>query len=176
MHYGVSDVDKIETPQCSCYYQSEEMGGNARSTVGTATDIYSSLRLLFSRLGKPFAGYSSVFSFNNPQGMCLTCEGLGYINEINIDLLVDKNRSLNEGAILFPTFQPRGYRWLRYAHSGYFDNDKKIRDYSKEELELLLYSEEHNLKGLRRNGVKQCCIRVFYRESGMISEKGFQGV
>lgn len=146
LHYGVSDVDKIEHLNVPVIINQKRLGGNARSTVGTATDIYASLRLLFSRIGKPFVGYSNVFSFNNPQGMCQTCEGLGYVNEININLLVDKNKSLNEGAIQFPTFQPGGYRWLRYANSGYFDNNKKIKDYSKEELELLLYSEEHKPK------------------------------
>lgn len=38
---------------------------NARSTVGTYTDIYALLRLLFSRVGKPFVGYSDTFSFNH---------------------------------------------------------------------------------------------------------------
>ena len=142
-HLGIADVDKIEHLNVPVIINQKRLGGNARSTVGTATDISASLRLLFSRMGKPFVGYSNVFSFNHPQGMCPVCEGLGFTQTINIDHLIDKNKSLNEGAILFPTFQPGGYRWMRYVHSGYFDSDKKLKDYTKKEWDLLLYADEH---------------------------------
>ena len=55
---------------------------NSRSTVGTYTDIYALMRLLFSRVGKPFVGYSDSFSFNHPQGSCPRCSGLGEIREL----------------------------------------------------------------------------------------------
>ncbi|MFD2164535.1 excinuclease ABC subunit UvrA [Paradesertivirga mongoliensis] len=142
-HYGVPDVDKIEHLNVPVIISQKRLGGNARSTVGTATDIYTSLRLLFSRIGQPFVGYSGVFSFNHPQGMCPACEGLGFVSKINTKELLDENKSLNEGAILFPTFQPGGYRWLRYVNSGYFDADKKLRDFSKTEWDLLLNADEH---------------------------------
>lgn len=145
-HIGVADVDKIEHLNVPIIINQKRLGGNARSTVGTATDIYASLRLLFSRIGKPFVGYSSVFSFNNPQGMCPACQGLGYTSSIDMEALFDKNKSLNEGAILFPTFQPHGYRWTRYTNSGYFDNDKKLKDYSEKEWDLLLHAPEHKPK------------------------------
>ncbi|WP_316790481.1 excinuclease ABC subunit UvrA [Pedobacter frigoris] len=143
MHFGVADVDKIEHLNVPVIINQKRLGGNARSTVGTATDIYASLRLLFSRIGKPFVGYSNVFSFNHPQGMCPACQGLGYQQSINVDRLIDKDKSLNEGAVLFPTFQPGGYRWLRYVKSGYFDANKKIKDYTSKEWDLLLHSDEH---------------------------------
>lgn len=142
-HFGAADVDRIEHLNVPVIIGQKRLGGNARSTVGTATDIYASLRLLFSRMGEPFVGYSGVFSFNHPQGMCPTCEGLGFVSTIDTGQLLDKNRSLNEGAILFPTFQPGGYRWIRYAHSGYFDPDKKLKDFTSEEWEMLLNAEEH---------------------------------
>jgi excinuclease UvrABC ATPase subunit len=145
-HIGVADVDKIEHLNVPVIINQKRLGGNARSTVGTATDVYASLRLLFSRIGQPFVGYSNVFSFNNPQGMCHTCQGLGYTSRIDVERLIDKTKSLNEGAIRFPTFQPGGYRWIRYAHSGYFDNDKKLAAYSDKEWDLLLHSPEHKPK------------------------------
>ncbi|WP_027624576.1 ATP-binding cassette domain-containing protein [Clostridium lundense] len=138
-HYGQPNVDAIENLSVAIIIDQKRIGGNARSTVGTITDIYSLLRLLFSRIGKPFVGYSDVFSFNNPQGMCPECEGLGKIDTININQLLDRNKSLNEGAILFPTFEPGGWRLKRYVHSGFFDNDKKIKDFTEEEMELLLH-------------------------------------
>lgn len=142
-HYGIPDVDKIDNLNVPIIINQKRLGGNARSTVGTSADVYAALRLLFSRMGKPFVGYSNVFSFNNPQGMCLECEGLGFIQTVNITTLIDKNKSLNEGAIRFPTFQPGGWRLTRYTLSGYFDNDKKLKDFTDKEWEILLYSEEH---------------------------------
>jgi excinuclease UvrABC ATPase subunit len=141
-HYGQPNVDTIENLSVAIIIDQKRIGGNARSTVGTITDIYSLLRLLFSRIGIPFVGYSDVFSFNNPQGMCPKCEGLGKIDMINIDRLLDWNRSLNDGAILFPTFEPGGWRINRYTHSGFFDNDKKLKDYAEKELEMLLYKSD----------------------------------
>lgn len=138
--------DEIKRLSPSIIINQKKIGDNSRSTVGTVTDVYSKLRLLFSRFGKPFVGYSDSFSFNNRKGMCDYCKGIGKIRDIDIDKIIDKNKSLNEGAILFPTFQVGGYRWSRYIESGLFDNDKKISDYSKEELYLLLYPNEIKLE------------------------------
>ena len=137
-HYGQPDVDSIKNLSVAIIINQKRIGGNSRSTVGTITDIASLLRLLFSRIGKPFVGYSDSLSFNNPTGMCMHCDGLGKVDSINIDKLLDKNKSLNEGAILFPSFKPGGWRLKRYIHSGLFDNDKKIKDYNEKELDLLL--------------------------------------
>ncbi len=138
-HYGKPDVENIQNLSVSIIINQKRLGDNARSTVGTVTDIYSLLRLLFSRIGRPFAGYSDVFSFNNPQGMCKTCQGLGVVQDFQIDALLNREKSLNEGAIRFPTFQPGGVRWKRYVTTGLFDNDKKVKDYTPEELDTLLY-------------------------------------
>ncbi len=145
-HIGVPDVDKIDNLNVPIIINQKRLGGNARSTVGTATDVYASLRLLFSRMGTPFVGYSNVFSFNNPLGMCKACEGLGMVQTVDVDSLIDKQKSLNEGAIRFPTFQPGGWRLTRYTQSGYFDNEKKLHDYTSQEWELLLHAAEHKPK------------------------------
>lgn len=138
-HYGQPEVDAIEHLPAAIVMNQKRIGGNARSTVGTVTDIYALLRLLFSRFGSPFVGYSDVFSFNNPQGMCPDCEGLGKAKTVNVDRLIDREKSLNEGAILFPTFMPGDFRWKRYVCTGLFDNDKKLKDYTDDEMDMLLY-------------------------------------
>jgi Excinuclease ATPase subunit len=138
-HYGQPEVDAIEHLPVAIVMNQKRIGGNARSTVGTASDIYSLLRLLYSRIGQPFVGYSDVFSFNNPQGMCPRCEGLGTARVFRIDRLIDREKSLNEGAIRFPTFEPGGFRWKRYVCTGLFDNDKKLKDYTEDEWDTLLY-------------------------------------
>lgn len=143
--YGKPDVDSLENLSVAIIVNQKKIEGNVRSTVGTITDIYSLLRLLFSRIGQPFVGHSSVFSFNNPLGMCSCCEGLGKTNAIDLDELIDKEKSLNEGAIQFPTFEVGGWRWTRYVYSGLFDNDKKIKDYTEEEWYNLIYANDLKL-------------------------------
>lgn len=138
--YGKPDVDSLENLAVAIIVDQKRIAGNVRSTVGTVTDIYSLLRLLFSRIGAPFVGYSTVFSFNNPHGMCPRCEGLGKVNTVDLNELIDKDKSLNEGAIRFPTFEVGGWRWTRYVYSGLFDNDKKIKDYTEEEWHNLIYA------------------------------------
>lgn len=133
-------VDSISNLPVSLVINQKRIRGNSRSTVGTVTDIYSDLRLLYSRLAKPFIGYSMKYSFNNPEGMCKTCQGLGEVKSIDIDKLIDFDKSLNDNAIKFPTFQKGGWRLTRYTESGFFDNNKKISDYCEDELKLLLYS------------------------------------
>jgi excinuclease UvrABC ATPase subunit len=143
--YQKPDVDSLANLSVAIIVNQKKIEGGARSTVGTITDIYSLLRLLFSRIGTPFVGYSNAFSFNTPLGMCPCCEGLGKANTVDLDELIDKECSLNEGAIRFPTFEVGGWRWTRYVYSGLFDNDKKIKDYTKEEWDNLIYAKDLKL-------------------------------
>ena len=145
--YGRPDVERVENLPVTIVIDQKKPAANSRSTVGTYTDIYALLRLLFSRVGKPFAGYSDSFSFNHPNGKCERCEGLGTVTELDIHKLVDFDKCLNdEGVIKWPAFTTGAWRWKRYAYSGLFDLDKKIRDYSQEEMELFLYSPQIRLK------------------------------
>lgn len=143
--YGAPHVGRIDNLPVAIVIQQKKVGKNPRSTLATYTGIYSLLRLLFSRIGKPWVGYSDTFSFNLPQGMCDKCQGLGYIDHINPDKVIDYDKSLNEGAITFVSFGPGTWRWKRYAYTGLFDNDKKIKDYSEKELNDLLYAPQHHL-------------------------------
>src|SRR6266700_445743 len=147
--YPQPDADAIENLSMAVLVDQKRLGGGSHSTVGTVTDIASVLRLLFSRIGKPYVGSANAFSFNDPQGMCLECNGLGRKIGIDPETLVDKTKSLNEGAVIAP-----GLASLErdlYVRSGCFENDKKIADYTPEELDLLLYSEARQHTGLAYN-------------------------
>ena len=117
-HHEKPEVDQILNLPVAMVINQKRLDGNSRSTVGTISDIYASVRLLWSRLGSPFVGYSSVFSFNNPNGMCEACQGLGYVEDIDLNELLDFDRSLNEDAIKFPSFRPDSWRGKRYLYTG----------------------------------------------------------
>ena len=153
--YGRPHVEEIENLPIAIVIEQRKPANNSRSTVGTYTDIYSLLRLMFSRIGQPFVGYSDIFSFNHPMGSCPRCAGLGEIRELDIHKLVDFDKSLNdEDTIHYIAFGKGGWRWIRYAHSGLFDLDKKIKDYSPEELDLFLNSPQIKLKNPPKNWPK----------------------
>ncbi|MCW5878080.1 MAG: excinuclease ABC subunit UvrA [Anaerolineales bacterium] len=134
--YSQPEADSIENLGMAIVVDQKRLGGGSHSTMGTITDIYTVLRLLFSRVGEPFIGYSNVFSFNDPLGMCPECNGFGRKLQPNAEKILDMDKSLNEGPVRVPGFGS----WVGlYQASGFFDNDKKLSDYTKEELELLLH-------------------------------------
>lgn len=137
--YGQPDVDHIEHLNAPIIIDQKRVGGGSRSTAGTYTDIAVLLRLLFSRIGQPYAGPAYAFSFNTPQGMCPECEGIGKTVQLDLDKFLDRSKSLNEGAILHPEFKVGKWMWKMYPMSGLFDNDKPIAEYTEEELHALLY-------------------------------------
>jgi excinuclease UvrABC ATPase subunit len=165
------DVESLENLTPAIVVDQEPMGANARSTVGTATDAHAMLRVIFSRLGQPHIGPANAFSFNQPSGfvrgdvylergnaepeyqehaitggMCPECEGLGRVSSIDLDELLDRSKSLNDGAIRFPNFQPGSWYHRAYADSGFFDPDKPIRDFTDAELERFLHGPEAKVK------------------------------
>lgn len=161
--YGRPKVEHIDNMPVTIVIDQKKPTNNNRSTVGTFTDIYALLRLLFSRVGKPFIGYSDSFSFNHPAGSCPRCGGLGTVTELDIHKLVDFEKCLNDEEVIhFPTFTTGAWRWKRYAFSGLFDLDKKIKDYSKEELDLFLYSPQIRLKNPPSNWPKSAKFEGMY--------------
>jgi excinuclease UvrABC ATPase subunit len=144
--YAQPDADAIENLSMAIVVDQKHLGGGSHSTVGTITDIYSVLRLLYSRIGQPFVGYANAFSFNDPQGMCPDCNGIGRKIGVDLDKFLDTSKSLNDGAILFPEYAGESWGWNILTQSGLFENEKKLDDYSDEELNLLLHSKPYKVK------------------------------
>ncbi|MEO1290414.1 MAG: excinuclease ABC subunit UvrA, partial [Chloroflexota bacterium] len=144
--YAQPDADSIENLSMPIVVDQKRMGGGSHSTVGTITDIYTVLRLLFSKIGEPYVGHYNVFSFNDPQGMCPDCNGIGRRLSVDLDLFLDTSKSLNEGAILYEPYAVDKWDWNILTQSGSFDLDKKLDDYSDEEMDLLLYSPPYKVK------------------------------
>jgi excinuclease UvrABC ATPase subunit len=145
-HYGRPDVDTVENLSAAIVVDQARMGNNARSTVGTATDVSSLLRILYSRFGEPRVFPASALSFNDPAGMCPACEGLGRASTVDIDALLDRDRSLNEDPIRFPNFAVESWYWRSFAASGLFDPAMKLRDYPPDVWQEFLYGAEKKFR------------------------------
>ena len=137
--YEKPQADLIDCLNPSVVIDQSRLGGNARSTVGTISDMYSQLRLLFSRIGTPAIGPASYFSFNNPNGMCKTCAGIGKIMDLDIHKLIDEDKTYEEGIFRLPAFGPGKYYWKLYRRPDLFDVNKPWKDLSPEEQNILLY-------------------------------------
>ncbi|QNK81955.1 excinuclease ABC subunit UvrA [Nakamurella sp. PAMC28650] len=166
------DVDVLDGLTTAIIIDQERMGANTRSTVGTATDANAMLRILFSRLGKPYIGSPQAFSFNVASisgagavsiqrggqtvkerrsfsitgGQCPRCEGRGAVTDIDLTALYDDSKSLNDSPFTIPGFSMDGWFGRIFIGSGLFDPDKPIRRYTKRELADLLYKEPTKIK------------------------------
>ncbi|TDB92894.1 excinuclease ABC subunit UvrA, partial [Micromonospora fluostatini] len=140
------DVDALRNLSAAIVVDQERMGANSRSTVGTATDAYAMLRIVFSRLGVPSAGSAGAFSFNLAEGMCPACEGMGRVSDLDVNELVDVERSLNGGAITVPNFAVDSWYWQTFVASGLFDPDTKLQDYTPQQWQDLLHKPATKIK------------------------------
>lgn len=137
--YEKPKVDFIDHLSASVIIDQSRLQGNARSTVGTISDLYSMMRLLFSRIGEPHIKSASSFSFNDPAGMCPKCYGLGKIVELDLRKALNQDKSWCEGMVDLPAFHPGNWYYRQYTESGLFDVNKKLKDYTEQEYNLLLY-------------------------------------
>jgi excinuclease UvrABC ATPase subunit len=166
------DVDSLDNLSPAIVVDQERMGANVRSTVGTVTDAYTMLRIVFSRLGQPHIGGPQAFAFNVPSargagaivverggkpkserrefsitgGMCPRCEGLGTVSDFDLSALYDDAKTIREGALRIPGYQMDGWYGRIFTNCGFFDPDKPIRDFTPDELHNLLYKEPTRIK------------------------------
>ena len=166
------DVDVLDGLTTAIIVDQQRMGTDPRSTVGTATDANAMLRILFSRLGKPYVGPPQAFSFNVASvsgagavtfekggkttkerrsfsitgGMCPRCEGRGAVSDIDLAELYDDGKSLNDGALTIPGYTPGGWGYRLYSESGFYDPGKPIGKFTKKELHDFLYHEPVRMK------------------------------
>ncbi|WP_139142540.1 excinuclease ABC subunit UvrA [Humibacillus sp. DSM 29435] len=166
------DVDLLDGLTTAIIVGQERMGGDVRSTVGTATDANAMLRIVFSRLGQPQIGSAQAYSFNVASisgagavtqerggrkvrerrtftitgGMCLRCEGRGSVTDIDLTALYDDTLSLNQGALTVPGYSMDGWFGRIFRGCGYFDPDKPIRKFTKKQLDDLLYKAPTRIK------------------------------
>ena len=166
------EVDVLEGLTTAIIVDQQRIGSDPRSTVGTATDANTMLRILFSRLGQPHIGSPKAFSFNIASisgagaveferggktvkerrsftvtgGMCPRCEGRGTVSDIDLTQLYDDSKSLTGGAITVPGYTGGSWNSRLYTESGFYDPDKPVRKFTKKELNDFLYHEPVRMK------------------------------
>ncbi|GAA2917404.1 ABC transporter [Microbacterium keratanolyticum] len=164
------DVDVLEGLTTAIIVDQERLGANPRSTVGTVTDANAMLRILFSKLGEPYIGGPTAFSFNIPTqkasgvmtgpggekkivkdaiylgGMCPRCEGRGAVSDLDLSQIVDESKSLDEGAIMVPGYTADGWMVKGFSQSGFYPADKPISDFTEKQRHLFLYGEVTKVK------------------------------
>ncbi|WP_300265099.1 excinuclease ABC subunit UvrA [Microbacterium sp.] len=164
------DVDVLEGLTTAIIVDQERLGANPRSTVGTVTDANAMLRILFSKLGQPYIGGPTAFSFNIPTqkasgvmtgpkgekkivkdavylgGMCPRCEGRGAVSDLDLAQVVDETKSLDEGAIMVPGYTADGWMVKGFSQSGFYPADKPIQDFTEKQRHMFLYGEVTKVK------------------------------
>jgi excinuclease ABC subunit A len=91
-----------------------------------------------------------TFSFNSPHGACRACSGLGFKQEIDPELVLNKDLSITQGAIRpwqFHTWY--FYRLEPMARAHGISLDKPLKELNPEQLNLLLYGEGGEAKYYR---------------------------
>jgi len=164
--YEKPKVESIENLSASVIVDQSRLGGNSRSTVGTISDMYASLRLLFSRIGTPHVGTASFFSFNDPQGMCPKCSGIGKVMTIDLENRIDPDKTWLEGMADLPAFHVGNWYWKKYREAAIFPLDKKYRDFTPQERNRLLYgADEKGGKQIDKNveGIETYLSRMLLR-------------
>ncbi|MDT2523890.1 ATP-binding cassette domain-containing protein [Enterococcus raffinosus] len=172
-------AERIENLNPAIVIDQTPLGGNQRSTVGTITETYSLLRLLYSRIGQPHIGSASQFSFNHPQGMCLKCSGLGRVNQINLDKLIDREKSWNQGAVMDTRYAVGNWYWKQYAAADFFDNDQPLKELTTAQWNQLIYGHPDQeptpvnpkLEGICRNYERIILKRDLSGHSKMYEDK-----
>jgi excinuclease UvrABC ATPase subunit len=140
------EADSIANLNMPIIVDQRKLGGGSTSTVGTATDIAPLIRRLFARIGQPNVPQVYMFSFNNAAGMCPECKGLGSNMGLDVEAALDTSLSLNEGAIKLPDYNVDGWYWKQVVAATGIDPDKKLNDYTKAEMDELLYGETRKVK------------------------------
>ncbi|MEU6673349.1 excinuclease ABC subunit UvrA [Streptomyces sp. NPDC046925] len=136
--YERPHADTIEELSPAIVVDQRPIGGHSRSTVGTMTDVYSVMRVLFSRHGTPSAGPATAYSFNDPSGMCPECHGLGKTVRPDYDRILDPAKSLADGAIVFPPFTAGTWQGQTYTNTPDLDPHKPVGRFSARERQFLM--------------------------------------
>ncbi|MEO5950005.1 MAG: excinuclease ABC subunit UvrA [Candidatus Saccharimonadales bacterium] len=175
-HMTQPHVDEIKNLSMAVIVDQKRLGGGSHSTVGTVTDIATALRLMFSRVGVPSIGYANLFSFNDPNGMCPECNGMGRKMTMDRELVLDLAKSINIGAIRLPGYEPGNLWGYSVLEAANIDMTKKLESFTEDEMHELLHGQPRKVKvngiNLTFEGIESVFIKKYIlRDLKTMSER-----
>jgi excinuclease ABC subunit A len=90
-----------------------------------------------------------IFSFNSPYGACPTCTGLGFKQEIDDGLILDRDKSLLDGAVVpWASSTSEYYQEMLQSLAGHYKVDMKtpVRRLPKAFVDILLHGSEDSIR------------------------------
>ena len=141
--YPQPEADAIENLSMAVIVDQKRLGGGSHSTVGTVTDIYTLLRLLFSRIGQPQVGYRTS-SRSTTRRACAPsatawARRSAWCRTTSSTFEVAQGRS-REGAIL------RAVGAGPVCGFGLLRQQQEAQDFTNEEMDLLLHGNPRKFK------------------------------
>jgi len=133
------DVDHIEGLSPAISIEQKTVHRNPRSTVGTVTEIYDYLRLLFARVGTPHCyKCGKVISAQTPQQIVDNIMGFPEQTKIQILAPVVRQRKGNYTK-LFEEIKKSGFVRVRVNKTMYHvDDEIKLERYKKHDIEIVV--------------------------------------
>ncbi len=93
-----------------------------------------------------------LFSFNSPLGACHDCNGLGFKQKVDIDIMIpDYNLSINQGGIRYyrRIVNSENLEWKNFKvllDHYKIDQDKPLKDFTKKEMDIILYGSKEPIR------------------------------
>ncbi|MDD5491728.1 MAG: excinuclease ABC subunit UvrA [bacterium] len=133
------DLDYIEGLSPAIAIQQKAMSHNPRSTVGTTTEIYDYMRLLFARIGKPFCPQcGSPIQPQTAQQIITQINKLSFGTKVQILAPLVQGRK-GEYRDLFERVRKEGYLKVRIDGKQYaLEEDIKLDKHKKHDILVLL--------------------------------------
>lgn len=131
-----------------------------------------------------------LFSFNAPLGACECCNGLGVTKSVDLDILLDWDKSIAQGGIKYykNIYGSTNIEWQQFdalcTHYG-ISYDKPLKDFTKQELDIILNGSPemisykiHSNSGIRSTtnyieGVKTLIERRYVTTTSAMSKEWY---
>jgi len=158
------DVDSIEGLSPAISIEQKTTSKNPRSTVGTITEIYDYLRLLFARIGVPYCPeHGIIIESQSPAKIAenISKELMGMI--IILSPIVRQKKGTYEQ--LFKDLNEEGYSRVRVNKTIYrTDEEIQLERYKKHDIEIVV--DRLDVRG--RSRLAEACENAINRSDGLI--------
>ena len=159
------DVDSIEGLSPAISIEQKTTSKNPRSTVGTVTEIYDYLRLLFARVGTPYCPNHNIkIEAQSPQKIA---ERISAEMEGNVTILspiVRQKKGTYEK--LITDLNKEGYSRVRQVNNEIYRTDEtvKLERYKKHDIEVVI----DRVKTSNLSRLTEACENSLMKSKGLL--------